>query len=146
MGVPPKPIVNAHPPDQRLQFRMDLRPASGGEGFPAPVAAKSRAHQDLWPDNHDGLEDRRKPAIQLDEVQAIAVSDPRTLRCSTISCCLSALLAAGTSPRKLLRRPARKSQRTQWMGCTSSGVALGPPSSGLAVFFDERDFFPVTCS
>jgi hypothetical protein len=25
---PPKPIVNAHPPDQRPQFRMDLRPAS----------------------------------------------------------------------------------------------------------------------
>src|SRR5260221_8563684 len=39
----PKPIVNAHPPDQRSQFRIDLRPASRGAGFPAPVATKPSA-------------------------------------------------------------------------------------------------------
>jgi hypothetical protein len=33
------------------------------------------AHNGLWPDNRDGLEDRRKPAIQLDEEQAIAVRE-----------------------------------------------------------------------
>src|SRR5262249_42445181 len=33
------------------------------------------AHEGLWPDNRHGLEDRRKPAIQLDEEQAIAVGE-----------------------------------------------------------------------
>jgi hypothetical protein len=31
--------------------------------------------QGLWPDDRDGLEDRREPAIQLDEEQAIAVRE-----------------------------------------------------------------------
>jgi hypothetical protein len=39
----PKPIVNAHPPDQRPQFCMDWWPASRGARFPAPVAAKPGA-------------------------------------------------------------------------------------------------------
>src|SRR5215813_14878355 len=71
----PKPIVNADPPDQRPQFRMDLRPASRGAGFPAPVAAKPStmpAHDGLGPDDRNGLEDRRKPTIQL---EAIAVGE-----------------------------------------------------------------------
>src|SRR2546428_8052029 len=71
----PKPIVNAHPPDQRSQFRTDLRSASGGAGFPAPVTAKSSAmpaHKGLWPDDYHGLEDRRAPTIKLNEEQAIA--------------------------------------------------------------------------
>jgi hypothetical protein len=77
----PKPIVNAHPPDQRPQFRMDLRPTSRGAGFPAPVAAKPSAmpaHKGLWPNDHHGLEDRRTPTIQLDEQQAIAVREMDT--------------------------------------------------------------------
>jgi hypothetical protein len=74
----PKPIVNAHPPDQRPQFRMDLRSASRRTGFPAPVATKPSAmpaHKGLWPDDHHGLEDRRTPTIKLDEEQAIAVRE-----------------------------------------------------------------------
>src|ERR1700730_4858770 len=39
----PKPIVNAHPPDQRPQFCVDWWPASRGAGFPAPVAEKPGA-------------------------------------------------------------------------------------------------------
>src|SRR6266550_1580013 len=72
----PKPIVNAHPPDQRSQFRIDLRPASRGAGFPAPVATKPSAmpaHKGLWPDDQHGLEDRRTLTIQLDEDHAIGV-------------------------------------------------------------------------
>src|SRR5262249_25541539 len=46
--------------------------------FPTPIAAKTGtmpAHQRLGPDDRDHLEDRRKPAIQLDEEQAIAVRE-----------------------------------------------------------------------
>src|SRR5262245_10175349 len=74
----PKQIFNAHPPDQSTQIRTDLRPASQVPGFPTPIAAKTctmPAHQRLGPDNRDDLEDRRKPAIQLDEEQAIAVRE-----------------------------------------------------------------------
>jgi hypothetical protein len=76
--VHPKPIVHAHPPDQRPQIRTDLRPTSRGGGFPAPVAAKSSAmpaHKGLWPNDHHGLEDRWAPTIKLNEEQAIAVCE-----------------------------------------------------------------------
>src|SRR5262249_39566837 len=55
----PKPIVHAHPPDQRPQFRSDLRPASHASGFPAPVTAKSSAmtaHDGLRPQDYHGPE------------------------------------------------------------------------------------------
>ena len=56
----PQRIVNAHPPDQRAQVRVDLRPASKGAGFPTPVQAEASAvpsHESLGADNRDGLED-----------------------------------------------------------------------------------------
>src|SRR5262245_17254018 len=53
-----KQVLNAHPPDQHPQICSDLRP-----------------HEGLWPDDRHGLEDRRKPTIQLDEKQAIAVRE-----------------------------------------------------------------------
>ena len=62
----------------RPRIAADLRAASRGAGFPAPVAAKPcamPAHKGLWPDDHHGLEDRWKPAIQLDEKQTIAVGE-----------------------------------------------------------------------
>jgi hypothetical protein len=37
----PQRIVNAHPPDQRSQVCIDLRPASKGTGFPSPVPAEA---------------------------------------------------------------------------------------------------------
>jgi hypothetical protein len=57
------------------------------------------AYHGLWPHDRHGLEHRRKPAIQLDEEQAIAVVNwarPRTWRCSTISCCLNAAFSAAS--------------------------------------------------
>jgi hypothetical protein len=57
------------------------------------------AHQRLRPDDRHGLEDCRKPAIQLDEEQPIAFVNrtrPRTLRCSTVNCCLSAAFSASS--------------------------------------------------
>ena len=56
----PQRIVNAHPPDQRAQVRVDLRPASKGAGFPTPVpgeAGSVPSQEGLGADNRDGLED-----------------------------------------------------------------------------------------
>ena len=74
----PKHILNTHPSDQRPQTGIDARPASQVPRFPAPIPAKARtmpAHQRLRPDDRDGLEDCRKPAIQLDEEQPIAIRE-----------------------------------------------------------------------
>jgi hypothetical protein len=75
----PQRIVNAHPPDQRAQVCVDLRPASKGTGFPTPVPAEAGSvpsHEGLGADNRDGLENRWKPPIQLDEEQTITVREP----------------------------------------------------------------------
>src|SRR5258705_7240322 len=56
----PQRIVDAHPPDQRAQVRVDLRSASKRAGFPTPVpteASSMPSHQGLGPDDRDGLED-----------------------------------------------------------------------------------------
>ena len=56
----PQRGVNAHPPDQSAQVRVDLRPASKGAGFPTPVPAEAcsvPSHEGLRADNRDGLED-----------------------------------------------------------------------------------------
>ena len=74
----PQRIFRAHPPDQRAQVRGDLRSASKRAGFPTPVpteASSMPTHKGLGPDDRDGLEDRRKPSIQLDQEQAISVRE-----------------------------------------------------------------------
>jgi len=74
----PKHILNTHPSDQRPQTGINARPASQVPRFPAPIPAKARtmpAHQRLRPDDRHGLEDCRKPAIQLDEEQPIAIRE-----------------------------------------------------------------------
>ena len=56
----PQRIVVAHPPDQRSQVRVDLRPASKGAGFPTPVPAEAGSvpsHEGLGADDCDDLED-----------------------------------------------------------------------------------------
>ena len=68
----------AHSPDQCPQIRADRGPASQGARLPAPVASKPGTvppFQRLGPDNQRCLEDRREPAIEPDEEQAIAVVD-----------------------------------------------------------------------
>src|SRR6266567_2990951 len=77
----PQWIVNAHPPDQRAQVRVDLRPTSKEAGFPTPVPAEAGpmpTHEGLGPDDRDGLEDRWKPSIQVDQEQAIPVREVDT--------------------------------------------------------------------
>ena len=56
----PQRIVNAHPPDQSAQVRVDLRSASKGTGFPTPIPAEAGSmpsHEGLRADNRDGPED-----------------------------------------------------------------------------------------
>jgi hypothetical protein len=74
----PQRIFRTHPPDQRAQLRGDLRSASKRAGFPTPEpteASSMPTHQGLGPDDRDGLEDRWKPSIQLDQEQAISVRE-----------------------------------------------------------------------
>src|SRR6476619_2936702 len=77
----PKRIFDAHLPDQRAQLRLDLRAPSQWARSPPPIAAKASpmpTHQRLGPDNHENLQNRRKPAIQLDKEPAIAVCESNT--------------------------------------------------------------------
>ena len=55
-----------------------LRRFAAGLPFPSPVAAEAGTmptHERLRPDDRDCLQDRRKPTIQLDQEQAIAVRE-----------------------------------------------------------------------
>src|SRR6202011_3604022 len=79
----PKRILHAHPPDQYAQFRVDLRSPSLWARLPTPVAAKTGpvpTHERLGPDDCENLQDRRKPAIQLDKEPAIIVREPDATR------------------------------------------------------------------
>src|SRR5258707_6666363 len=75
----PKRIFDAHSPDQHAQLRVDLRSPSQWARLPTPVAAKAGpvpTHERLGPDNCENLQDRWKPAIQLDKEPAIIVREP----------------------------------------------------------------------
>src|SRR5450631_1889555 len=83
----PKRIFDAHPPDQCAQLRFDLRPPSQWERLPTPVAAKAGpvpTHECLRPDDCENLQDRRKPAIELDKEPAIMVREPDATRQPTL--------------------------------------------------------------
>jgi hypothetical protein len=73
----------ADPPDQCAQLRVDLRSPSLWARLPTPVAAKAGpvpTHECLGPDDCENLQDRRKPAIQLDKEPAIMVREPDATR------------------------------------------------------------------
>ena len=74
-GGAPQWIVNAHPPDQRAQVRVDLRSASKGARFPTPVMAKAGPMPTYRSDDSDGPEHRWKPPIQQDQEQAIPICE-----------------------------------------------------------------------
>jgi len=57
------------------------------------------ADERLRTDDRDDLQDRRKPSIQLDKEQAIAVGKPDapfTIRCNTTTWCRSAAFSASS--------------------------------------------------
>src|ERR1700751_721481 len=56
----PKRIFDAHPPDQRAQVRLDLRPPRRRARLPAPIMAKAGpvpTHERLGPDDCENLKD-----------------------------------------------------------------------------------------
>src|SRR6266436_6519012 len=56
----PKRVLDAHPPDQYAQLRVDLRSPSPWARLPTPVAAKARpvpTHEGLGPDDCENLQD-----------------------------------------------------------------------------------------
>jgi hypothetical protein len=71
-------------------------------GFPTPVpteAGPMPTDKGLGPDDRHGLEDRRKPAIQLNEGKRslfVKWTRPRPRRCRTISCCRSRAFSASS--------------------------------------------------
>src|SRR5450631_4045630 len=75
----PKRIFDAHQPDQHPQLCLNLRSPSQPARLPTPVAAKASpmpTHERLGPDDCENLQDRWKPAIQLDKEPAIMVREP----------------------------------------------------------------------
>src|SRR5471030_343705 len=75
----PKRIFDAHQPDQYPQLCLNLRSPSQPARLPTPVAAKASpmpTHERLGPDDCENLQDRWKPAIQLDKEPAIMVREP----------------------------------------------------------------------
>ena len=84
----PQRIVNTHPSDERAQVRVDLRPTSQGAGSPTPVpteAGSVPSHEGLGANDCNGLEDCRKPSIQLDEEQAITIREPDTAHAPSVA-------------------------------------------------------------
>jgi len=70
----PQRIFPAHLAYQRAQLWGDFRAAAERAGFPTPVAAEAGpmpTHEGLGTGDRDGLEDRWKPPIQLDQEKAI---------------------------------------------------------------------------
>jgi hypothetical protein len=75
----PKWVLDAHPPDQPAQLRLDLWPTSPSTRFPTPVAAKAgpvATQERLGPNDREHLQDRWKPAIQPEKEQSIIVGAP----------------------------------------------------------------------
>src|SRR5206468_11227950 len=77
----PQRIFRAHLPDQRAQVRGDPRSASKRARFPTPVPAEAGSmptNKGLRSDDRDGLQDRWKPSIQVDQEHAIPVREVDT--------------------------------------------------------------------
>jgi hypothetical protein len=75
----PKRVLNAHPPDQYAEVRLDQRPPSPRTRLPTSVATKAGTmppHESLRTDDREDLQDRRKPSIQLDKEPAIVIRQP----------------------------------------------------------------------
>src|ERR1022692_5289409 len=75
----PKWVLDAHPSDQRTQVSFNQRPPSPRARLPTSVTAKAGTmppHERLRLDDREALQNRRKPAIQLDKEPAIVVRQP----------------------------------------------------------------------
>src|SRR4029079_4516360 len=90
-GAPQSGFLDAHPPDQHAEVRLDLRPPSREARLPMPVGAKAGpmpSHERLGTDDRDDLQDRWKPSIQLIKNQRslfVSRGRPRNIRRKTIN-------------------------------------------------------------
>jgi len=72
-------ILDAHPPDQRTQIRINLRSPSPGARFPTPITVKAGPmppNERLGSDDRENVQDQREPSIQPDKEPTIAVREP----------------------------------------------------------------------
>src|SRR3954451_13346281 len=77
----PERVLMAYSHNQRPQVRIDLRASSAIPGLPSLVAAKTSpmpSNQRLRADDLEDCQDRRKPAIELDEEPPICVGQPNS--------------------------------------------------------------------
>jgi hypothetical protein len=75
----PKRILHAGLPYQHAQLCLSRRAPSPRVRFPTPIATKAGPvppQEGLGPDDCENLQDRWKPAIQLDKEPAILVREP----------------------------------------------------------------------
>ena len=80
----PKRVLDTYSPDQSAQLRANLRPPAKRARLPTPVATKAGpmpTDERLGTDDRDDLQHRRKPSIQLDQEQAIAVGEADGVLC-----------------------------------------------------------------
>src|SRR5262245_52687089 len=98
----PKPIFNAHLPDQCPQICGDLRPTSHLPRFPTPVATNPARCQRITVSGRMIVMALRTDGNQrynwMKNRRSLLVNRtrPRTWRCSTMSCCLSAAFSASS--------------------------------------------------
>ena len=70
----PQPVGQAHLSDQAPDLHRNLWPTATRARLPAPVQSKARPmppDDRLWLDNGDGVQHRRKQAIEPDEEQSV---------------------------------------------------------------------------
>jgi hypothetical protein len=101
----PQRVLDTHSPDQCAQLGVNPQPPSKRARLPTPIVAKAGpmpAHERLGTDHGDDLQHRRKPSIQLDEDQAIAVAEadlsPSAVAQLADIGARRSLLQAGSSP------------------------------------------------
>ena len=82
-GSAPEWVGEAHLPDQPPNFRRYTRPAGTPTRFPAPEGAKTCAmptDNGFGLDDREGVQNRRRDPIQVDEDHTIEVTEERAPR------------------------------------------------------------------
>ena len=75
----PQPVGQAHLPDQAPDLAGDLWPTASRARLPAPVQSKAHpmlSNNGFRLDNRDGVQHRRKQAIDPDEEQSVCHCQP----------------------------------------------------------------------
>src|SRR5882757_4360703 len=82
-GRAPKPVGQAHLPDQVPDLAGDLWPTASRARLPAPVQSEARpmpSNNGFRLDNRDGVQHRRKQVIEPDKDQSVGDRQSRLQR------------------------------------------------------------------